>query len=71
MPEDQNDIAIVNAITAMAKAMNLKVIAEGIKTEQQLEFLCSNDCDKGQGFLFSKPVSADEFTHLLKKGNPL
>ncbi len=71
VPSDPNDIAIVNAITAMAKALNLKVIAEGIETEQQLEFLCSSDCDKGQGFLFSKPVSADEFTQLLKKGNPL
>jgi EAL domain-containing protein (putative c-di-GMP-specific phosphodiesterase class I) len=61
-PEDQ---AIVKAIIAMAHTLKIEVIAEGVETAEQLEFLRANDCDKVQGFYFSKPVPAAEFVGLI------
>ena len=62
---DQNDAAIATSIIDLARNMNLKVIAEGIEDEEQRDFLHSHGCQYGQGFLFSKPVPADDFTTLL------
>lgn len=62
---DPNDAAIVTTIIAMARSLNLKVIAEGVETEEQLAFLKSRACDEFQGFLFCKAVSADAFEKLL------
>lgn len=62
------DAAIITAIIGMAKALNFKTIAEGVETSQQLAFLCENQCDQIQGYLFSKPVTADAFELLLSKG---
>ena len=59
---------ITKAIITMAHNLNLKVIAEGVETVEQKEFLNSLNCDEMQGFLFSKPLPADEFEKLLKKG---
>jgi EAL domain-containing protein (putative c-di-GMP-specific phosphodiesterase class I) len=59
---DSNDAAIVNAIIAMAHGLNLEVIAEGVETKEQLDFLISKDCHEAQGYYFSKPISADEIT---------
>ncbi|MCG8426392.1 MAG: PAS domain S-box protein, partial [Chromatiales bacterium] len=56
IPADSNDMEITAAIIAMANKLNLNVIAEGIETEQQLEFLRTNDCCLGQGYLFGKPM---------------
>ena len=53
----------------MAHKLNIRVIAEGIETEQQRDLLIRAGCDFGQGFLFSKPLLADEFEQLLKKVN--
>ncbi|NOG82508.1 MAG: EAL domain-containing protein [Planctomycetes bacterium] len=47
------------------KTSTLKIVAEGVETEEQLNFLKQQDCDEIQGFLFSKPVTADEFEKLL------
>ncbi len=69
LPNDHDDAAIVRAILAMAKQLNLKVIAEGIETREQLSFLQKYSCDLGQGFLFSKAIPPKEFSKLLKK-NP-
>lgn len=57
---------IVSAILAMAKELHIETIAEGIETEQQLAFLLERDCQYAQGYYFSKPLSATDFTKLLK-----
>ena len=62
---DPDDAAIVGAIIAMAHNMELKVIAEGVETQQQLDFLRSLQCDEVQGFLFSPPVPHHEAYTLL------
>ena len=62
---DSDDAAIVSAIIAMSHNMGLKVIAEGVETQEQLEFLRSLDCEEVQGFLFSPPVPHPEAYALL------
>ena len=59
------DLALVEAIVVMAHKLGLKVIAEGIETEQQKDLLITIGCDYGQGYLFSKPLPADQFEALL------
>jgi len=66
-----HDTAIIKSIITLAHSLDLKVIAEGVETEQQLEFLREQECDEVQGYLFSKPVPADIFTLLLKEGKAL
>jgi len=56
---------ITQAIIAMAHALHLRVVAEGVETERQLDFLRGTGCDQYQGFLFSKPVPAPEFEALF------
>jgi diguanylate cyclase (GGDEF)-like protein len=60
-----NQASIVLAIIAMAKGLNLRVIAEGVETPAQLYFLLRNGCDQMQGNLFSPPVSAERFEQLV------
>jgi diguanylate cyclase (GGDEF)-like protein/PAS domain S-box-containing protein len=57
--------AIISTATAMAQNMKLKVIAVGVETEEQLEFLKSTGCQEMQGFLFSRPLPAEEFRELI------
>jgi EAL domain-containing protein (putative c-di-GMP-specific phosphodiesterase class I) len=57
---------MVGAIIDMAHRLNLKVIAEGVETEEQLAFLRENGCDQYQGFLYSEPVPAQEISSLLR-----
>jgi EAL domain-containing protein (putative c-di-GMP-specific phosphodiesterase class I) len=59
---------IVDAVISLAKSLNLKTIAEGVETLQQLELYKQKGCDEIQGYYFSKPVHAKEFMALLKKG---
>ena len=59
------DAAIATAIIAMGSSLKLKVIAEGVETEEQMEFLRENNCDQVQGFLFSKPVPAEQAYQML------
>ncbi|GAM64916.1 sensory box/GGDEF family protein scrC [Vibrio ishigakensis] len=56
---------LVNAIIAMAKALNLRVVAEGVETDWDREYLQSHKCEYAQGFYFSKPLPAAEFEALL------
>jgi EAL domain-containing protein (putative c-di-GMP-specific phosphodiesterase class I) len=63
---DSNDKAIVRTIIAMARNLNLDVIAEGVETEEQQQLLLSKDCTHFQGYLFSKPVPIEQFNALLK-----
>jgi len=62
---NSDDIALCEAIIVMAHKLGIKVIAEGIETEQQRELLTTMGCDYGQGYLFSKPVPPEEFEKLL------
>jgi diguanylate cyclase (GGDEF)-like protein/PAS domain S-box-containing protein len=66
--KDPDDAAIVIAIIRVAHSLKLEVIAEGVETEEHLEFLKKLDCDKFQSYLFSKPVPAEEFAALYRKG---
>jgi diguanylate cyclase (GGDEF)-like protein len=63
--EDVQDTAIVHAIIAFAKALNLSITAEGIETAEQLALLQALKCDRGQGFYFSKPLTSKSISHLL------
>ena len=64
---DQNDAAIVTTVIAMARGLNLRVVAEGVETEAQLGFLRENKCDEFQGFLVSPPVSPPQFEALVRQ----
>lgn len=63
---DPNDAAIISAIIAMAGSLNMRVVAEGIETEEQLDFLKKQGCRNYQGFYFSKPVPESEITVKLQ-----
>ena len=62
---DPDDRTIISAVTAMAHNMKMKVLAEGVETEEQLSFLRTTGCDEMQGFLFSRPLPAEDFRELL------
>ncbi len=68
---DPNDAAIVDAIVAMAKALKMKVIAEGVEHTQHLEFLRNLGCDQMQGYLFSRPLPAEEMGRMMAEGRRL
>lgn len=62
---DKDDAAIVKAIVMLGHALDLTVIAEGVETPEQLEYITSLGCDVVQGYLFSRPLSTKSFTELL------
>lgn len=62
---DPDDAAIVQAIIAMAHSLKLNVIAEGVETNEQLEFLTSVECREIQGYIYSRPLPAHELTHMM------
>lgn len=66
LPDDSEDIAITQAIISLSKSLNLKVIAEGVETEQQKDFLVSHGCPFIQGYFYSKPLPANKIKTLLK-----
>ncbi len=63
-----DDAAIARIIIDIARSLNLSVIAEGVETRAQMQFLSFNNCVEMQGYLFSRPVRAEEFARLLKDG---
>ncbi|HEX4599719.1 MAG TPA: EAL domain-containing protein, partial [Burkholderiaceae bacterium] len=65
LAHDTDDQGIVDAIIAMGRALGLTVVAEGVETREQVEFLGAHQCDQFQGFYFSKPVPASELAELL------
>jgi len=62
---DVNDAAITLAVISMAHTLGLKVVAEGVETEEQLSFLADHGCDQIQGYYLAKPLPADECTHAI------
>ena len=67
IPQDEDDVAITKAIIALGKSLNLKLIAEGVETQEQRDFIRDNGCELIQGYFYSKPVPAKEMQKLLEK----
>jgi EAL domain-containing protein (putative c-di-GMP-specific phosphodiesterase class I) len=65
LPGDAEDVAITKAIIAMAHSLKLGVVAEGVENTEQLAFLRSHGCDFIQGFLFSRPLPAEQIPQIL------
>lgn len=68
---DADDAAIAQAVITLGHTMNLRVIAEGVETREQLAFLRANQCDEMQGYFFGKPMPAHELGKLLESGRTL
>ena len=68
LPDGFEDAAIVRAVVQLAHGLDLRVVAEGVETQQQLDFLQHHACREVQGYHFSYPVPADEFEAILEKG---
>jgi EAL domain-containing protein (putative c-di-GMP-specific phosphodiesterase class I) len=66
IPDDEDDVAITKAIIALGKSLNLKLIAEGVETEEQRDFLIQNGCINIQGYFYYRPMPADEVTKILE-----
>ncbi len=67
IPEDAEHVAITRAILAMARSLGLKVVAEGVETGEQLQYLREERCDEFQGFLVGRPVPAEEFGRFFEE----
>ena len=66
LPKDDNAKAVATAVISLGHGLNLRVIAEGVETKEQMEFLRDNNCDEAQGYLFSEPLPPNEMEELLK-----
>ncbi|HEU4818040.1 putative bifunctional diguanylate cyclase/phosphodiesterase [Janthinobacterium sp.] len=66
-PRDTRDTAIVQAILAMARHLGLRVVAEGVETQEQADFLVAHDCDGLQGYLYARPMPLDDFPGWLAR----
>ncbi len=64
--DDADDLAITKATIAMAKALRMKVLAEGVESEAQLATLRALECDEYQGYLDGQPLAAEQFGELLR-----
>ncbi len=62
------DRVLVMTVIRMAQSLKLQVIAEGVETSDQLKFLMAQNCDEAQGYYFSPPIPAPQFTSLLESG---
>ncbi|MEZ2132559.1 MULTISPECIES: EAL domain-containing protein [unclassified Sinorhizobium] len=70
LPADHTSVAIASAVISLAQKLKLSVVAEGVETDEQLDFLRRTACDEAQGYRFSRPVSADEIERILRNGLP-
>ena len=66
LPDDPLDVAITRAILAMGRSLGFHIIAEGVETKAQQDFLLAEGCVQGQGYLFAKPMPIKEFTDWLQ-----
>ena len=71
LPADLEDIAIVRAVIALGNSVGLEVQAEGIETEEQMNFLQQQNCPLGQGYWFGRPMPREAFTELLASSTNL
>ena len=71
VPDEENDCAIAQAIVTMGKQLRQEIVAEGVETQAQMKFLRSLGCDQLQGYLFSPPIAAEEFEHMIREGRRL
>lgn len=69
IPENQDSVVLTKAIIAMSSALGMSVTAEGVENLEQMEFLKDAGCDEIQGFYFSRPVSVEQFSALLRQHN--
>jgi EAL domain-containing protein (putative c-di-GMP-specific phosphodiesterase class I) len=63
-----DDASIVTAVISMARSLKLRVVAEGVETLEEVDFLRTHECDEAQGYYFSRPVPPQQFAGLLKAG---
>lgn len=70
LPEDRDDAILVEAILSVAESLNLKVVAEGVETPEQIAFLRERGCQYLQGYYFSKPVPDSDFVNFLRDWKP-
>lgn len=66
LPDNEDDAVIVQTIINLARNLNIQLVAEGIETPEQVDFLMSRECGIGQGYLFSRPLPAEKITELLE-----
>jgi EAL domain-containing protein (putative c-di-GMP-specific phosphodiesterase class I) len=64
-----DDTTLVTAVISMARSLNLRVVAEGVETPTELEFLRAHQCDEAQGYYFSRPLPPQQFASLLRAGS--
>ncbi|MBU2570751.1 MAG: EAL domain-containing protein [Gammaproteobacteria bacterium] len=65
LPRDSVDASIASAVINLARNMQLSSVAEGVENSEQMDFLCAQDCERLQGYLFSRPVPAEKIAELL------
>ncbi|MGA7877101.1 MAG: EAL domain-containing protein, partial [Desulfoferrobacter sp.] len=70
IPANPDDTAIASAIISLGKSLKLRVVAEGVETQEQLSFFRNQECDEVQGYLFSHPLPPKEMTKLLQQKAP-
>lgn len=69
IPDEATSVAVVKSIIALAHSLNLSVTAEGVESAEQVRFLTECDCDRLQGYFFSRPLPLDELMARLEKGS--
>lgn len=70
LPEDEDDASIVRSVLSLARELELRVVAEGVETKAQRDFLLALGCAEFQGYLFGRPMTALDMTQLLAQGKP-
>ena len=70
LPTNPDDVSLVKAILAMARGLDLRVVAEGVETKDQLAFIAAQGCQFAQGYLFARPMSAEAYVEHLKRAQP-
>jgi len=71
LPGDPDDVSLVKAILAMAKGLDLDVVAEGVENEEQLRFIAAQGCDLAQGYFFAKPMNEERYREYLHLPKPV